>query len=288
MITPEDGEYFNKTKKTNEVVHQLHANKTAPPFSLDSSAHQVLLHHKFITHSEKSGLNPLVDAAAYLFSVIGKLKLLKYYRNLNKLHKELVTEINAFQEAAKLQNYSAEYILVSRYALCATLDDIIANTPWGAQGQWDNYRLLTVFNQYTSQQERFFLILERISKEPALYIDVMELMYICLSLGFKGSYRLTEFSSAQLEQITHALYKQIRAHRGNFSKILSPFPIKTAAITPKKKGNHHPLLVALVTTISIISVLFFTFEYVLQVKSKQSLHELMTIGKSLSYENHNA
>jgi len=286
MITPDDGDILQKPKKIHEVVRHFRSKESSQPNALDTSHHHhVLLHNKFITHNEKSGLNPLVDAAAYLFSVIGKLKPLKFYRNLSKLHKELVAEINAFQEAAKAQNYSPEYILVSRYALCATLDDIIANTPWGAQGQWDNYSLLTVFNQYTSQQERFFLILERISKDPALYIDVMELMYICLSLGFKGSYRSTEFSSTQLEQMTHALYKQIRAYRGNFSKLLSPFPSRVTA-QPKIKTRNTSIPLALIITISLIVLLFLGLGFVLQTESNQSFQELMTIGKSILYETH--
>src|SRR5207253_1949275 len=129
----------------------------------------------------------------------------KSYRHLNKLQKELIQEINHFQQTVKAQDYRSEYILVSRYAICATLDDVISNTLWGGQGQWDNFNMLAIFNQDTMSHDRFFAILERILKDPAQYIDMMELMYICLSLGFKGNYRATEFGSNQLEQVTNTL-----------------------------------------------------------------------------------
>lgn len=200
---------------------------------LISSAHfevanQLLTRGKFTAHHPKAGVNPLVDSAAYLFSIIGRLKQIKSYRHLNKLHNELVAEVNTFQEAAKSHGYGSEYILVSRYALCATLDDVITSTSWGGQGQWDNYSLLTAFNQESGQQERFFIILERLIKDPNLYIELMEFMYLCLSLGFKGNYRSTEFSNNQLELISNALYKRIRAYKGDFSKTLSPFPMKAS------------------------------------------------------------
>src|SRR5579872_4701201 len=166
---------------------ELKRSESLEDISLVSSTHSEISNHlptrgKFITHHPKAGVNPLVDAAAYLFSIMGRLKQIKSYRHLNKLHKELVAEINTFQDTTKSHGYSSEYILVSRYALCATLDDIITNTTWGSQGQWDNYSLLTVFNQESAQQERFFIILERLIKDPSLYIELMEFMYLCLSL----------------------------------------------------------------------------------------------------------
>lgn len=254
----------------------------------ENTAHagqQLVLHNKFITHPIKAGLNPLVDAAGYLFSIIGKLKHLKFYRQLNHLHKELVSEINHFQDVIKAQGYSSEYILVSRYVICATFDDIITNTSWGTQGQWDNYSLLTTFNQESTRNERFFMILERVIADPALYIDVMELMYVCLSLGFKGGYRLSEFSHNQLEQITHALYKRIRAYRGDFSRQLSPFPIKATPIiqTPKTK-NKASLSLTLLITASMIMLMFIGLGYLLDTISNHAYEALLHIGKSILYD----
>lgn len=245
---------------------------------------QILLPHKFFTHHPKAGINPLVDAAAYLFSIIGKLKQVTSYRNLAKLHQELLQELNAFQDTAKSHGYSSEYILVARYALCATLDDIILNTSWGSQGQWDSFNLLSTLNQESSQSDRFFIILDRISKDPILYIDVMELMYICLSLGYKGQFHSTEFNNNQLDHITNVLYKCIRAYRGEFSKTLSPFPIKTVS-AQKKYSKKMPMWMILVTTIFIIVTLFLSLQFLLDTISNQAYQDLMNIGKSLLYEN---
>ena len=276
----------NYEKTTQEDTHDL-----PPPFALtkntasDESNKQILLHSKFITHHPKAGINPLVDAAGYLFSTIGKLKQIKSHRNLNKLQKDLVAEINTFQESAKAHGYSSEYILVSRHALCATIDDIIANTHWGSQGHWQGYSVLSVFNQEASpQQDRFFLILERIIKDPALYIDVMELMYICLSLGYKGTYRSTEFSNNQLEKITHSLYKHIRAHHGDFSKTLSPFPVRISQPAKTTRKVSVSFTLTFLITTSIIMLVFIGLSYLQDTISNQAYKELMHIGKSILYE----
>ena len=253
--------------------------------AIEQNSKQILLHSKFHTHHPKAGINPLVDAAAFIFSTIGKLKQLTYHRNLNKLQKELIVEINAFQDMAETRGYSSEYILVSRYALCATIDDIILNTPWGSQGQWESYSILAEFNHETPQQDRFFLILDRLIKDPALYIDVMELMYICLSLGYQGSFRASELNNNQLEKITHSLYKRIRAHHGDYSKTLSPFAVRP----PESRNNNSKIsitLIFLITTI-IIMLVFIGLSYLQDTISNQAYKELTHIGKSILYETAN-
>jgi len=246
---------------------------------------QLLTRNKFTTHNPKAGVNRLVDAAAYLFSIIGRLKQIKSHPHLNKLHDELIAEINAFEETVKAQGYSSEYILVSRYALCATLDDIITNTPWGNQSQWNSFSMLAKYNQ-EAKQERFFILLERIIKDPKLYIDLMEFMYLCLSLGFKGSYRSTEFSSVQLEQICNALYKRIRAHHGDVSKVLSPFPIRPTYAAKGAQKKKFSLGFVILTTASVILAVFIGLGFLLDSISNHAYQELTHIGKSLLYETH--
>jgi type VI secretion system protein ImpK len=291
MITPDTEKGISEEHYISDLQPPTLAQEE-PPFTLTKNTgadqqpnNQLLLRHKFIPHHTKAGLNPLVDAAAYLFSIVSKLKIIKSYHALHQLHKELITEINSFQETAKNHGYSSEYILVSRYAICATLDDVISNTPWGGQNQWENYSLLTIFNQESTKQERFFLILERIIKDPALYIDVMEFMYLCLSLGYKGSYRSTEFTGNQLEKITHALYKRIRAFHGDVSKTLSPF-ITKPALPNKPSGSKISVWFTFLMTACVIMVLFIGLGYLLDTISNEAYQALMHIGKTTSYETH--
>jgi type VI secretion system protein ImpK len=251
---------------------------------------QLLLSSKLITHTASAGLNPLVDAAAYLFSVMGKLKHIKSYRDFKKLQTELVHEIELFQQNAAVNcshsQYAAEYISVARYAICVTLDDIISDTPWGSQGAWEKYNLLTAFNQAAISRDSFFIILERLVRDPDIYIEVMEFMYICLSLGFKAHHNRTTFSQEQLEQIINALYKRIRAYRGNFSKILSPYQIK-----PRASKNHFatkkiPVWMVVLLSVNFLAALFAGAKYFLDRSSNQVYNNLIQTEKSVPYETH--
>lgn len=247
-----------------------------------SSSGALLVLSRTISHTPKAGLNPLVDAASYLFSILGKVKNLTAYRQLNKLQEELILEINTFQESVKNHGYNLEYIVVCRYIICATLDDIILNTQWGSQ--WDNYSLLAAFNQDLHHQDKFFSIMERTLKEPATYIDLMELMYICLSMGYKGQYRATEHNQYQLDQITNNLYKHIRAYRGSFSKTLSPAPIKITKKSLKvasKKNVSLPFI--FIVTACVIMTIFVSLGYLMDVISNEAYSNISEI-KSVSHE----
>jgi len=238
---------------------------------------QILFPNRSGLHHPKAGLNPLVDAASYLFSLLGKLKSLKSYRHLNKLQKELIHEINVLQETIKQHNYNAEYIVVCRYILCATFDDVFLNTTWGNQGQWDQFSLLAAFNQDRQHQDKFFTIMERIVKEPALYIDLMELLYICLSMGYKGQYRGTEHNQYQLEQITHNLYKHIRAYRGNISKSLSPTSAPVTKSTRKPKASHTSFLFIFFVTACIVMTIFVSLGYLMDVISNEAYKTISVV-----------
>lgn len=241
-----------------------------------------LLPNRPTNHAAKAGLNPLVDAAGYLFSVIGKLKQIQAYKQLNKLQEELVQEVDTFQETVKNQGYNIEYSIVCRYLLCATLDDIIENTTWGSNGQWDQYSLLAAFNQDRRHQDKFFTIMERAIKEPVLYIDLMELMYLCLSMGYKGRYKATEHSQYQLEQITNNLYKHIRAHRGSFSKTLSPTPLKASGAKAVIR-NKTSLLFIFIVTACIVMAIFIGLGYLMDAISNEAYKNLATLTNPVLY-----
>jgi len=234
---------------TSSAVPNAEEQNLVPHSSITAIAHpnpttQLLLSSKVIIHRPEAGLNPIVDAAAHLFSVMGRLKHLKTHQHLDKLQTELMQDIEDFAETIQAYNYNEdyipEYVLITRYALCVTLDDIILSTPWGGQGKWEQYGLVTSFDQEPLSHQNFLIILERLVRDPDIYIDLMEFMYICLSLGFKCHYNSSQFDHEQLEHISNALYKRIRAYRGNFSKILSPFSVRPQQAAASSYWRNMP------------------------------------------------
>lgn len=256
--------------------------KTAELSTITLNRSPILLSNHHTHHHPKAGINPLADMASYLFSIIGKMKYLKSHPSLSALQKELLQEVNTFQENAKNIGYNTEYIIVCRYVLCATLDDIISGTSWGGQGQWVKFSLLAAYNQDTAHQEKFFTIMERSIKEPSLYIDLMEVMYICLSMGYKGQYRSTEHNQYQLEQITTNLYKHIRAYRGNITKTLSPHLLKSnKSVSGKRTENKFSFLFIFFVTACVVMIIFISLSYLMDVISNEAYKDLFPMESSV-------
>ncbi len=168
------------------------------------------------------GLNSLVNAASILIAVFCKTRESVSHPDVGGLYQQLIREINTFDAKAREAGSKPEIVLAARYILCTILDEAVLNTPWGAESAWTQKTLLSTFHNETSGGEKFFLILDRMRESPAENLDILELMYICISLGFEGKYRVVHRGRDALEQMRDELFRIIRTHRGEYERSLSP------------------------------------------------------------------
>jgi type VI secretion system protein ImpK len=167
------------------------------------------------------GLNPLLRAANPLIELAVPLRSLPTHPNLDELRTQLMQMIRNFEVQGRANSYDDEKLGAARYCLCTFLDESISGTPWGA-GVWGTRSLLVTLHNEASGGERFFLILQRLAQNPTANIDVLEMIYVMLSLGFEGRYRLIDGGRAQLETIRERLEQMIRSQRGAAERALSP------------------------------------------------------------------
>jgi type VI secretion system protein ImpK len=172
--------------------------------------------------STSKGLNPLVNAASALIAVFEKTRQSMSHSNVGGLHQRLTSEIKLFESRAKEIGIKPEIVLAARYALCAALDEAVLNTPWGSESAWPQRTLLSVFHNETAGGEKFFMLLDRMKEQPSENLYMLELMYILLSLGFEGKYRVIHRGREIIEQIRDELFSTIRRQRGEYERALSP------------------------------------------------------------------
>lgn len=170
----------------------------------------------------RSGLNPLVNAASTLIAVFEKTRQSMSHTDVGGLHQRLANEIRLFENKMKELRVQPEVILSARYCVCAALDEAVLNTPWGSESGWSQRTLLSVFHNETAGGEKFFLILDRMKEYPAENIDILELLYIFLSLGFEGKYRVIQRGRDAVETLRDELFTVIRRQRGEYERALSP------------------------------------------------------------------
>jgi type VI secretion system protein ImpK len=168
-----------------------------------------------------SGLNPLVRAANPLLDLVVPLRHTMQPPDLEQLRERLAQAIRTFETEARDAGVALDAIAAARYALCTLLDETIAGTAWG-NGVWGSRSLLVAFHNEAFGGEKFFLVLQRLSQDPARHLDLLELMYLCLALGLEGRFRVAEQGQAQLATLRERLLGLIRQHRGAAEIGLSP------------------------------------------------------------------
>ncbi len=175
-----------------------------------------------VTKLSMTGMNQLTACASTLFALISRIRNRAQHMDPDKLRQSVVAEVRGFENRALQSGISAQNVKVARYALCATLDDVVLNTPWGGQSNWGLQSMVGTFHRETVGGDRFYDLLARLEKEPGQNIDMLEFLYMCMSLGFEGRLRIEPGGSEKLMQIRAALARIIRAQRGPLEWDLSP------------------------------------------------------------------
>ena len=169
-----------------------------------------------------TGRNPILQAAVPLLVLAGRLRGQIANANVEGLRQQCVQEIRAFEDRCRRAEVPDADVLAARYALCTVIDEAVLNTPWGAQSGWAGQSLLVTFHREAQGGDKFFQILDRLLTEPQRYLALLELWYVCLSLGFEGRYRLDERGAIRLADIRRDLIQRVEQLRGRPEPALSP------------------------------------------------------------------
>lgn len=167
-------------------------------------------------------LNPLEHAASGLLALLTRLSTFPDQVDTANLHELMSTEIHQFQKQALSDGIDQKTVYSARYVLCTAIDEAVLNTPWGSDSGWAQKSLLSSFHQEVSGGERFFTMLKELAEIPTRNRELLELMYLCLSLGFEGRYRVAKGGKDKLLSIREWLYQQLDKVREPVEHTLSP------------------------------------------------------------------
>ncbi|MCF5049423.1 type IVB secretion system protein IcmH/DotU [Pseudomonas simiae] len=219
----------------------------------------------------KMGTNMLLAAAWELLSQVAQLKASPARESLQALNDQLSSAISAFEAHALHLGAETSQVMSARYVLCSVIDEAVVTTPWGSCTDWSKRSLLSRFHNETFGGEKFFQLLERLSRDPVKHIAMLELMYLCLALGFEGKYRVMERGRGQLEAVQDAVYRQIRHVRGDRVP-LSISPERGKA--PRGRIRIVSAMWAAVGVLACLLVMYSGFAWVLSQEREAALQPL--------------
>ncbi|WP_116141299.1 type IVB secretion system protein IcmH/DotU [Trinickia diaoshuihuensis] len=158
-------------------------------------------------------INLPLAAARPLLDLACTLRLRPYEDALEPLRDRLRAMVEAFDEALADARLDERERTAAHYCLCTFVDEIVAATPSGGGGAWASCSLLMLFHGETSGGERFFSLLQDLSRDANAHLDVLELIYVMLALGMQGRYRLLDAGAARLESVRADLRRRLLAER---------------------------------------------------------------------------
>ena len=231
-----EGSEYSQDEKTVLLDREGHGPAQGPMTDFASPPRFEQLEDRMIyaaalqgAQSFNVGLNTLVSAAWGILSEVTQLKLIAGRENLQTLHDRLGASIARFETRALHEGIENSQVMSARYVLCSVLDEAVVTTGWGGRSDWPKVSLLSRFHNETFGGEKFFQLLERFSRDPVKHLAMLELMYLCLAVGFEGKYRVIARGGEQLEGVRDALYRQIRQVRGD-PPPLSALPLTVAPV----------------------------------------------------------
>lgn len=225
-----------------------------------------------------TGVNPLVSAASGLIALPAQFLSMISHHDVVGLRSQVLEEIKKFENKARVMGISPEVSFTSRYVLCAFIDEAVLNTVWGSNSPWANQSLLSSLHNETSGGEKFFVILDNLLRDPNANLDLLELMFICISLGFKGQYAVMERGLEKLEELRNIVFEHIRRRRGEFPQDLSPH-WQSHLSKRTTLRNYIPLWVVAAVATALLFAIFIGFTVVLDDTADPVLEALEGIGK---------
>lgn len=225
----------------------------------------------------QTSINPLIAAAQPLLSIIQRLNLTNSIQGPIELKRQINRELDIFRLRAHEAGFSEEAILVGRYLLCATIDEMFS------QLEWDSINDYLAIGRFTPQHgegpksdERFFLILEKIFATPNDHLELLELAYLCISFGFEGKYRETSNKREALDGLLDKVYDLIKGQRGEAKNNL----LISTKLLHQQQNQFRPFSITtlVLTVILVVSLSLIGFNMLLgqEIDSDSLIHTVQS------------
>ncbi|QXD13866.1 type IVB secretion system protein IcmH/DotU [Rhodocaloribacter litoris] len=134
----------------------------------------------------------LAEIYAPCFTLILQLRGSREFGDADVLRRRIKDLFDQAEREAMRAGISGEEIRNARFALVAFIDETVLSSDWSQKDRWVARPLqLELYERYDAG-EVFFDRLQELLQQPGVHAEVLEVYYLCMTLGFKGRYQLHE------------------------------------------------------------------------------------------------
>ena len=227
---------------------------------------------------QAQGLNPLEQAAGPLLALLTRLRNTIAHPAPASLRAQLLAYLRQFEERAEAAGVARNEVLLARYALCTALDEAVLSTPWGSSSDWSKQSLLITVHNEAWGGEKVFQLLEHCLQSPRERLNLLELLYLCTSLGFEGRYRVMNGGRAQLEALRERTAAAIRSARGEVERELSPH-WRGVTVTRDRLAQFVPPWVGLAVALALLLLVLFGLRLKLAADAEPVFRGIHALGE---------
>jgi type VI secretion system protein ImpK len=229
-----------------------------------------------------TGLNPILASAGTLITLIAQLKNTANHPDPTGLFRDVSNELREFEATAQAKGEPTNTVLAARFILCTVIDEMVLNTPWGSRSPWMTQTLLSTFHNENWGGEKVFELLDRLLQDPIRNLHLLELIYVCISLGFEGKYRqMRERGRLLLSELRAHLYETIRSQRARPELALSPH-WEGAQSRRLPLARYLPLWVLGSATVGVLVFAYLGFALAINGAAEEAFGDVVTLADDIA------
>ena len=156
-----------------------------------------------------------------------------------------------FERNAKKLHATPEEIYAAKYAFCAAVDEFVLRTPeFAVRTEWERRPLQLVLFGDQLAGENFFEMLEKERSQGASRVQVLEVFYMCLLLGFQGKYIIE--GQEKLNYLTARLGDEIANMKGKRAAFAPHWPLPDQISHSIRRDTPEWVVAAVFSLIALI------------------------------------
>lgn len=212
--------------------------------------------------------NPLVAASGPIISILERISVSPSLPPIQEIRDNIDHELKAFHSKLSTADYAADIIAISYYLLSATIDELLGKNYLRIYNHAPEFKSFTPLTSDGSEpQTRFFEILDYIKERPNQYLDLIELCYYCLIVGFEGAFHLKANGKQSLDNYSEELYQLIQQLRFNKpQRLFNDNPLPKTTKTDYKKAMITSAIAA-----GLVITCFLASRFILENKAETVL-----------------
>lgn len=217
-------------------------------------------------------VNTLADLFSDCFSLVLQLKQLKDYGDPAELRRQIGHLFAAAEAKGRRLEFDKADVEEGKYALVAFLDEVILNSEWLHKEEWSSQPLqLEYFGTHLAGEE-FFTRLDKLTKEETARPEIIEVYYLCLTLGFEGKYRV--LGRDRLRTLITDVHARLAQMHESSAQGLSP-NWKRPAETLGALGGRFPSWAPAAFCVVIVVLIIVLLNFVLSRDISSAQHSLL-------------